>query len=82
MKFERFEDIMAWQKGRELTVSVYRIFSECKDFAFKDQIQRSSVSVMNNIAEGFERRFNNTFNAIAVPQTDNFHPFLTDYSSC
>jgi len=53
---ERFEDIIAWQKGKELTLLVYRAFSSNKDFAFRDQIQRASVSVMNNIAEGFERK--------------------------
>jgi four helix bundle protein len=58
MKIDRFEDIIAWQKAKELTVGVYRLFSESKDFGFKDQIQRASVSVMNNIAEGFERKTN------------------------
>ena len=61
MKIERFEDIIAWQKAKELTVSVYSLFSESRDFGFKDQIQRASVSVMNNIAEGFERKSNNEF---------------------
>jgi four helix bundle protein len=61
MKFERFEDIIAWQKAKELTVKVYKIFAESKDFGFKDQIQRASVAVMNNIAEGFERKSNNEF---------------------
>jgi len=59
MKIDRFEDIIAWQKAKELTVGVYRLFSESKDFGFKDQIQRASVSIMNNIAEGFERKSNN-----------------------
>ncbi len=61
MKFDRFEDIIAWQKAKELTVKVYAIFSDSKDFSFKDQIQRAAVSIMNNIAEGFERRTNNEF---------------------
>ena len=61
MKFDRFEDIIAWQKAKELTVKVYKIFAESKDFGFKDQIQRASVAVMNNIAEGFERKSNNEF---------------------
>ena len=61
MKVERFEDIIAWQKAKELTLIIYKTFSICKDFAFKDQIQRASVSVMNNIAEGFERKSNNEF---------------------
>lgn len=62
MKFERFEDIIAWQKAMDLTVSIYKEFEESKDYGFKDQIQRAGVSVMNNIAEGFERRSNNEFN--------------------
>ena len=61
MKIERFEDIIAWQKAKVLAVSVYSLFSESRDFGFKDQIQRASVSVMNNIAEGFERKSNNEF---------------------
>ena len=58
MKIEKFEDIIAWQKAQILTVEMYRLFSRNKDFGFKDQIQRASVSVMNNIAEGFERKTN------------------------
>lgn len=61
MRIERFEDIIAWQKSKELTIQIYRLFEESKDFGFKDQIQRASVSVMNNIAEGFERRSNKEF---------------------
>ena len=61
MKVERFEDIKSWQKAKELTTLIYKIFSKNKDFAFKSQIQRASVSVMNNIAEGFERKSNNEF---------------------
>jgi four helix bundle protein len=61
MKVERFEDIIAWQKAKELTQLAYKTFSNHKDFSFKDQIQRASLSVMNNIAEGFERKSNNEF---------------------
>ena len=61
MGIERFEDIIAWQKAKELTVQIYRLFEESKDFGFKEQIQRASVSVMNNIAEGFERNSNKEF---------------------
>lgn len=58
MKIERFEDIIAWQKAKELTVAIYSQFKNCRDFGLRDQIQRASVSIMNNIAEGFERRTN------------------------
>ena len=56
--FRRFEDIEAWQKARELTKVVYQLSGRChfaKDFGLRDQIRRASVSVMANIAEGFER---------------------------
>ena len=61
MKIDRFEDIIAWQKAKSLTLNIYTLFAESKDFGFKDQIQRASVSVMNNIAEGFERKTNKEF---------------------
>jgi four helix bundle protein len=61
MKIERFEDILAWQKAKELTVEIYLLFDSSKDFGFRDQITRASVSVMNNIAEGFERKSNKEF---------------------
>src|SRR3989344_4702172 len=56
MKIEKFEDIIAWQKAKNLTLILYRIFKNSRDFAFRDQILRASVSIMNNIAEGFERK--------------------------
>lgn len=58
MKIVRFEDIVAWQKSKELTILVYKVFKYNKDYGFKDQMQRASVSIMNNIAEGFERNSN------------------------
>lgn len=61
MKFDRFEDITAWQKAKDLTIQIYKLFENSKDFGFKDQLQRASVSVMNNIAEGFERKSNKEF---------------------
>ena len=54
----RFEDLIAWQKARELTREIYAITRTgafARDFGLKDQIQRASVSVMSNLAEGFER---------------------------
>lgn len=51
---QRFEDLLAWQKARELTRDVYKAFRSCRDGGFTDQIQRASVSVVSNIAEGFE----------------------------
>ena len=56
MTIEKFEDIISWQKSKELTLDIYNQFKGCRDFSFKDQIQRAAISIMNNIAEGFERR--------------------------
>ncbi len=56
--FKTFEDIGAWQKSRGLTREVYRATgrgSFSKDYGLRDQIRRASVSIMSNIAEGFER---------------------------
>ena len=61
MKVNRFEDIIAWQKSKELAANIYTIFNDSKDYSFRDQIQRAAVSIMNNIAEGFERKSNNEF---------------------
>ena len=61
MKIEKFEDILAWQKGRNLFMFINNLFKGSKNYSFKDQIQRASLSVCNNIAEGFERRSNNEF---------------------
>ncbi len=61
MIFYRFEDILAWQKALSLTKKCYELFGESRDFGFRDQILRASVSVMNNIAEGFERRTSKEF---------------------
>lgn len=58
MKIEKFEEIIVWQKAKELNIIIYKTFSTCKDFSFKNQIERASVSIMNNIAEGFERQTN------------------------
>ena len=59
---KNFEDLMIWQDARVLVGAVYALMKESKDFGFKDQIQRASVSVMNNIAEGFERKSDSEFN--------------------
>lgn len=57
----RFEDIIAWQKAKDLTIDIYKTLKYCRDYSFRDQLQRASISIMNNIAEGFERRTNKEF---------------------
>lgn len=56
--FKQFEEIRAWQLGRELTREVYlasRVDPFRKDFSLCDQIRRACISITSNIAEGFER---------------------------
>jgi four helix bundle protein len=63
-RIERFEDIKAWQTARELVKAVYsftRNGAFAKDFGLRDNIQRAAVSVMSNIAEGFERNSRKEF---------------------
>lgn len=63
-KIERFEDILAWQKARELVAAIYETSSDgrfAKDFGLRDQIRRAAVSIMLNIAEGFARKTNREF---------------------
>ena len=71
----RFEDLIAWQKARELTKRVYEVTANghfARDFGLRDQVRRSSVSIMANSAEGFERA-----------RQSEFHQFLSvAKSSC
>jgi four helix bundle protein len=61
---ERFEEVEAWKKARELTKLIYQITRSgefSRDFGLRDQIRRAAVSTMSNIAEGFERGGNKEF---------------------
>ncbi len=58
---EKFEDLKVWQESRILIGLVYDLMKTNKDYGFKDQIQRASISIMNNIAEGFERKSDTEF---------------------
>ena len=73
MKIERFEDSLAWQKAKELCIEIYLLFDKSHDFGFKDQIERATALIMNNITEGYERKSNvelryrnNTYNVIEL----------------
>ena len=69
MKVQRFEDLIAWQKARELTKRIYQLTKLepfCRDFGLSNQIQRSAVSIMSNLAEGFERGSSSDFHKFIV----------------
>lgn len=60
-KISNFEDLRIWQEAIQISIELYQSFRNCKDFGFRDQILRASVSVPSNIAEGFERNNNKEF---------------------
>lgn len=64
-KLKSFEEIIAWQKARELNAEIYRITNTnnqfSKDYGLRDQMRRCSISVSSNIAEGFERETTKEF---------------------
>jgi four helix bundle protein len=61
MTINSFEDIKCWERSRILVGKIYGVFKNNRDLSFRDQIQRAAVSIMNNIAEGFERQSNKDF---------------------
>ena len=68
-RIDQFEDLIAWQKARNLTRAIYQVSQKgsfAKDFGLSGQIQRATVSIMSNIAEGFERG-----------KRSEFHQFLS-----
>jgi four helix bundle protein len=68
-RIERFEELIAWQKARALTREIYTVTRQelfRRDFALCDQIRRAAISIMSNIAEGFERN-----------RQAEFHQFLS-----
>ena len=63
-RIEKFEDIESWKLAREVTKTIYEISSSgnfARDFALVNQIRRASISIISNIAEGFERSGNKEF---------------------
>ena len=51
-----FEDLDVWKKSCRLSVRLYRLLKDCRDYGLRDQMQRAAVSIPSNIAEGSERR--------------------------
>ncbi|MEL1246094.1 four helix bundle protein [Flavobacterium sp. DGU11] len=64
-KLHSFEEIISWQKARELNSEIYRVTNNNeifnKDYGLRDQMRRASISVSSNIAEGFERETTKEF---------------------
>lgn len=56
-----FEELEIWQMARKLVGKIYELVSSLRDLGFKSQIERAAVSIMNNIAEGFERQSDKEF---------------------
>lgn len=61
MTIDKFEDIIAWQKAQDSTVQIYSCFGTMKDWDFRNQICRAAVSISNNIAEGYSRKYTSEF---------------------
>ena len=61
MVIEKFEDLDVWKEGVRLSVEIYNVLKNCKDYSFRDQMHRSAVSIPSNISEGFERKGNKEF---------------------
>lgn len=57
----QLENLKIWQQSRALVVEIYKVLQDSRDYGFRDQIQRAAVSIMNNIAEGFESGSDATF---------------------
>ena len=60
-RIEKFEDLEVWQEAMRIVLDIYRNFSDCKDYGFRDQIQRASVSIPSNISEGYDRQSNKEY---------------------
>ena len=72
----RYEDLLVWQESRSLSTTIYKKFLNNRDYDFKSQIQRAAVSIMNNIAEGFDRN--------KIDETNKSFIYFLDiaYGSC
>lgn len=76
MQVYSFEELVIWQEARVIVDRVYLLLKNNRDYDFKSQISRAAISIMNNIAEGFERNKNSADNK-------QFKNFLNiSYGSC
>lgn len=76
MQVYSFEELVIWQEARNIVNDVYSLLKDNRDYDFKSQINRAAISIMNNIAEGFERNRNSADNK-------QFKNFLNiSYGSC
>ena len=55
MPYQSFEDLEVWKRACQMAVTVYSLLKDCRDFSFRDQMQRAVISISSNIAEGSER---------------------------
>ena len=60
-KVVKFEDLIVWRESIKLSIEIYHTLKNVKDFGLRDQMQRASVSIPSNIAEGFDRNTNKDF---------------------
>ena len=80
-KINRFEDIIVWQKSRELIKEIYDIFDNNvskREYVLQSQMTKASISIMLNIAEGFGRKSNNEFKQFLVIA----HGSVAEVQSC
>ena len=61
MSYQSFEELEVWQKAYKLSVRIYQLLEDCRDYGLKDQMTRAGVSIVSNIAEGAERGSNAEF---------------------
>lgn len=76
MQVFSFEELIIWKEARVIVKDIYSIFEQSRDYDFKSQINRAAISIMNNIAEGFDRNKN-------AEDRKQFRNFLNySYGSC
>ena len=55
MAYGSFEDLEVWQRACRLSVEIFRLLKDCRDYALRDQMTKAAISIASNIAEGAER---------------------------